>query len=140
MSNPAVKPAADETMDADRSDGAFAALPTDDISAQVREKAPFPTPPAAKIRRDGDTEDLLNGLIAECHFLMRELAMPSACQTGDPLTRQQFIDSAMNLAVTGANVGKVVAKLRAAGQTTEMHQRQITERFCRAAPEPGEHA
>lgn len=67
------------------------------------------------IRRDADTEDLLNGLIAECHFAMREIAIPSACDTRDALTRRYFLDDTEGLAKAGAYVGKAVAMLRAAG-------------------------
>jgi hypothetical protein len=134
MSNPAFQSAFDESPYDDPGDSA--APKSDGLLQKVRATAPFSIPKAAKIRREGDTEDLLNGLIAECHFLMRELATPSACQTADALTRQQFLGSAMELAITGANVGKVVAKLRSAGLVIETHQRQVTENVCRAAPPP----
>lgn len=90
--------------------------------------APFTPPRMREIPRDGDTEDLLNGLIAECHFLMREVSLPTAIQVLDATTRAQFLNTAMSLAQTGAKVGRTVAKLRGAGAVTEIRQRHISER------------
>jgi hypothetical protein len=59
-----------------------------------------------------DTETELNGLIAECRFLMREVAYTSACLTYDPEDRIRYMTSAQNMALTGAKVGDTVAKLR----------------------------
>ena len=55
---------------------------------------------------------MLEGLIAECHFLMRELVLPSAMESADPEERRRFLSTAMELAQTGATVAKTVAKLR----------------------------
>lgn len=88
----------------------------------------FARPPARAIRNDGDTEHLLNGLIAECHLLMRAVTLPSAMRAGDADTRQQFLRSAMDMAKVGAKVGRAVAKLRGAGVSTEIRQRHISER------------
>ena len=62
-----------------------------------------------------DTETELNGLIAECLFLMREVAYNSACLTYDPEDRIRYMTSAQNMALTGAKVGETVAKLRTGG-------------------------
>ena len=59
-----------------------------------------------------DTEKLLNGLIEECRALLRDVAFCSACLTPDADERIRFLTAAQNLATTGANVGKVVARLR----------------------------
>jgi hypothetical protein len=59
-----------------------------------------------------DTEALLNGLIEDCRFLIREVAFHSARLTPDANHRMQFLDSAKALAVTGAKVGRTIAKLR----------------------------
>ena len=93
-----------------------------DLREAVEAKAPFPTPVRAVIAREGDTEYLLNGLIAECHYMMRELALPTAAETKEGDQRVRFIASAIDLARTGASVGKAVAKLRAAGQMPEPRQ------------------
>jgi len=92
------------------------------------ESAPaFARPHARAIRNDGDTEHLLNGLIAECHLLMRAVTLPSAMRAGDADTRQQFLESAMNIAKVGAKVGRAVAKLRGAGSGNSFHQKVTVE-------------
>jgi hypothetical protein len=68
--------------------------------------------PAAPSGAPSDTEKLLNGLIEECRALLREVAFRSACLTPDADERIRFLTAAQNLATTGANVGKVVARLR----------------------------
>ena len=88
----------------------------------------FARPQARAIRNDGDTEHLLNGLIAECHLLMRAVTLPSAMRAGDADTRREFLKSAMDIAQVGAKVGRAVAKLRGAGVNTEIRQRHISER------------
>ncbi|HVU19169.1 MAG TPA: hypothetical protein VHE09_00435 [Rhizomicrobium sp.] len=107
-----------------------------DQSERLAANEPFPRPEQAAIARDGDTEYLLNGLIAECHYMMRELALPTAAETKDSETRQQYISCAMNLALTGAKLGKSVAEVRSAGMTRELRQRHIIEHLERAAPPP----
>jgi hypothetical protein len=94
-------------------------------------RAPFEVR-RSPIRRDGDTEDLLNGLIAECHFAMREIAIPSACDTGDALTRRCFLSETTDLAKAGAFVGKTVAMLRAAG--SPVVQGEVLEHVGQAIP------
>lgn len=67
-------------------------------------------PPAAS-----DTETELNGLIAECRYLMREIAFNSARLTYDADDRIRFLSSAQGLALTAAKIGRTVAQIRAAG-------------------------
>jgi hypothetical protein len=97
------------------------------LGEAVEANAPFPAPERPVIARDCDTEYLLNGLIAECHYVMRELVLPTAAETKDGDQRVRFISSVIDLARTGASVGKAVAKLRAAGQMPELRQRHIVE-------------
>lgn len=96
------------------SDNKFLIPETEDILDQALANRPFEDPQPPKIRRELDTEDLLNGLIAECHFLMRDVTLPSACRTIDIDTRRYFLGSAVELATTGAKLGESVAKLRLA--------------------------
>ena len=104
------------------------ASPFSDPAPVLDSVAPaFARPQARAIRNDGDTEDLLNGLIAECHLLMRSVTLPSAMRAGDADTRRQFLDSAMSIAKVGAKIGHAVAKLRGAGAATEIRQRHISE-------------
>ncbi len=110
--------------------------PVADIPREVARAVPFPHPRLRAIPREGDTEDLLNGLIAECHFLMREVALPTAIQVNDATTRAQFLGTAMSLAETGAKVGRIVAKLRGAGSVTEIRQRHISEQHVVNGPAP----
>ena len=84
----------------------------------------------------GDTETELNGLIAECRFLMREIAFNSARLTYDPDDRIRFLSAAQSMALTAAKVGKTVAQLRSAGaepQTGEFRQR-ITVEHVQSTP------
>jgi hypothetical protein len=85
----------------------------------VAANAPFPTPEQTVIARERDTEYLLNGIIAECHYMMRELVLPTAAEARLGDQRVRFISTAIDLARTGASVGKAVAKLRAAVQIPE---------------------
>lgn len=95
------------------------------ISRMKPEPAPFPTPCVA-VQRDRDTEDLLNGLIAELHHFMRTVATPSACDTPEPSFRIKLIDATGDVALKGAALGEAVAKLRASTpQSPERHAQVI---------------
>jgi hypothetical protein len=76
-------------------------------------------PPDPPIDPFAGTEALLNSLIVECHFAMREIAIPAALKTKDALTAQRFLSDVMDIAKAGAIVGKTVAMLRAAGCAAE---------------------
>ena len=106
----ALEEAIERAMESDRKREAVG-----DLRETVEARAPFPRPERPVIAREGDTEYLLNGLIAECHYMMRELALPTAAETKEGDQRARFIATAMELARTGASVGKAIAKLRAAG-------------------------
>ena len=76
--------------------------PTEPIAPlpNAARRAPFGVA-RPQIKRDGDTEDLLNGLIAECHFAIREIAIPSACESNDGLKRRYFLSDVEGLAKAG---------------------------------------
>ncbi len=97
-----------------------------DLGDAPKANAPFSVAPPA-IRRAAETEDLLNGLIAECHYLMREVAMPSAVGTGWEQTRGRFLSQAMNLATTGAEVAGAIAKLRISDRVSPAAQERIID-------------
>lgn len=59
-----------------------------------------------------DTETELNGLIAECRFLMHDVAFASACLTYDPEDRIRYLTAAQNLALTAAKVADTIGQLR----------------------------
>jgi hypothetical protein len=105
-----------------------------ELPAQV--VAPFASPGKVRIRREGDTEDLLNGLIAECHHYMRAVVLPSAACAGDVAARGEFLGAAMGFAKTGAEVGRSIAELRKAEAAVEFCERQIIERSARVLPSP----
>ena len=82
-------------------------------------------PPVPSDAAPSDTEKLLNGLIEECRALLRDVAFRSACLTPDADERIRFLTAAQNLATTGANVGKVVARLRAPAAPAMEERRQV---------------
>jgi len=99
--------------------------PDIDVPGRLPEDAPnrIVRGPAAS----GDTEGLLNGLIGELHFLMREVAFRCIIQTTDADERLRFMDSAMSLAKTGAVVAETVGHLRGGLPVDERRQRMIFE-------------
>ncbi len=82
-----------------------------------------------------DTEGLLNGLIGELHFLMREVAFRCIIQTTDADERIRFMNSAMSLAKTGADVAETVGHLRGGPPASETRQRMIVEHVRTATGE-----
>ena len=84
-----------------------------------------------------DTETLLNGLIEECRSLLRDVAFRSACLTPDADERIRFLTAAQNLATTGANVGKVVARLRPRNASAiEEHRYRMVYEHLQTPPSP----
>ncbi|MEI9932155.1 MAG: hypothetical protein WDM89_16835 [Rhizomicrobium sp.] len=102
---------------------------------ETRAAVPFIIPAPAPIAREGDTEYLLNGVIAEMHYMMRELALPTAAETGDADVRRRFITSSIDLALGAAKVGKAIAGLRAADMPRAKRQTTETIEVIGAAPE-----
>jgi hypothetical protein len=85
--------------------------------------APPPDLPAANDR----TESLLNDIIGECHFLMREVAFRSLCQEQAAEDRVSWVNTALRMAETGAKVAKSVARLRHGPAIRESHQKITVE-------------
>ncbi|HEX4533199.1 MAG TPA: hypothetical protein VH000_03130 [Rhizomicrobium sp.] len=100
-------------------------VPGRDTSAES-EPAPRAETPA------GDTESLLNSLIAECHYLMREVAFRSMCQTHDARDRVRFMSSAMEFATTGAKVAEAIVHLRNGQVPVEVRRSHHTMTLERA--------
>ncbi len=99
--------------------------------------------PTAPLDAAADTETLLNGLIAECRFLVREVAFQSARLTPNPDDRMRFLSAAQNIVITGAKVGEAVAKLRKGGVSKveeRRHHMVYEHRQAQASPlsPPGE--
>jgi hypothetical protein len=114
---------------------ALAQAPVISVPERLPEEDPWLVrrkPPAAA----SDTETLLNGLIEECGFLMREVAFRLIVRNQDFDSQVEFLDRAMRLATTGSSVGLAVAELRKASRGSETHERIVThERLERRPPE-----
>jgi hypothetical protein len=96
--------------------------------AQRQPRLADPAAERAVPARDGplpDTETLLNALIEECRFLMREVAFHSMRLTSVADDRLRFMSAAESLAVTGAKVGETVAKLRGGNCVVEERRQRI---------------
>src|ERR1043166_1186935 len=61
--------------------------------------------------QDGETYQLLNASIGECHFLMREVTFRSLCRATELEDRMAWLNASVKLAETGAKVGDSVARL-----------------------------
>jgi hypothetical protein len=83
--------------------------------------------PEALSASDDETEALLNAIIGECHFYMREVAFPSMCHARVADDRLHWLGKAMQLAETGARVAKAVARLRHGPTVRESHQKITVE-------------
>jgi len=83
--------------------------------------------PAPQACPSPETERLLNGLIEECRFLMREVAFHSARLTPNASDRIRFLTAAGSLATTGAKVGETIARMRGGVVVEERRQRMIIE-------------
>ena len=90
-----------------------------------------------------DTEALLNGLIAECRFLMHEVTFNSARLTYDPNDRILFLNSAESMAITATKVADAIGRLRNVGAPPpapaapqERRQRITVEHIQTVAPSP----
>lgn len=70
-----------------------------------------------------DTEALLNGLIDDCRFLIKEVVFHSARLTPDANDRLRFLASAETLAITAAKVGGTIAELRGNKPSAEAESR-----------------
>jgi len=86
------------------------------------------------------TETLLQGLIAECHHIIRDMVLPSAQATAEDHERRRYLASAVELVRIAATVGDTLVRLRG-GTTQETRQRIVVERIEKSAalidiPEP----
>jgi hypothetical protein len=92
-----------------------------------------PVPAAPTNLSNTSTEDLLDGLIAEVHAVIREIALPAVVGAEDDSERRRYLATVMELVRTGAAVGEAVAKLRPG---SEARQKITVERLERLVP-PG---
>jgi hypothetical protein len=103
-------------------------------AALFRPNEPVPSPMPSPGPTDAETE--LTGMIAECRFLMREVAFHSARLTPDPAERLHFLSSACGLAQAGAVVGDTLARLRAAGTPAAESRKTLTYEVYHRAAQP----
>jgi hypothetical protein len=85
---------------------------------------------------NAETHALLNGLIGECHFYMREVVFRSICNATDHADRVDWVNSAMRLAETGAKVADSVGRLRNGPQITQTAHRMTVEKVVTSAGVP----
>jgi len=113
--------------------------PPDDIHEMFDPGPPVPLPRLADQpalpSSACDTETLLNGLIEECRYLLREVAFNSARLTPNVDDRVRFLSSAESLAMTGAKIADTVVRLRGGSNVQEHLQRVVVEHVQRAATE-----
>jgi cation transport regulator ChaB len=87
-----------------------------------------------------DTESELNALIAECRFLVHEVAFNSARLTYDPDDRIRFLGSAESLAITATKVADAIGRLRSAGQpqpqAIDLHRHELVYTHVQTSPSP----
>ena len=81
-----------------------------------------------------DTETLLNGLIEECRYLLREVAFNSARLTPDADDRIRFLSSAESLVLTSAKVADTIGRLRGGSPVEEHRHRVIYEHAQTPSP------
>ena len=112
--------------------------PPDDIYEMFDSGPPVPLPRLADQpalpSSACDTETLLNGLIEECRFLLREVAFNSARLTPNADDRVRFLSSAESLAMTGAKIADTVVRLRAGSSGEEHRHRVIYEHAQTPSP------
>lgn len=106
---------------------------------QVPLKEAFGPPAPRPAKAPDETEAELTGLIADCRVLMRDVAMASARLTCGPDERLRFIESACRAALTGAKVGKMVGKLRAASLDAgrEETRKKVVFEYAHTGPAQG---
>lgn len=75
-----------------------------------------------------ETEALLQGLIAECRQIIREVVVPAARDARDDDEKRRYLDTAIDLVRIGATVGEAAARLRT-GTTAQTHHRITVERI-----------
>jgi hypothetical protein len=82
------------------------------------------------------TETLLQGLIAECHAVIRDVVLPAVHEPGDHHSQRYYINSITDLVDSATKLSDAIGRLRGGVPTPEVHQRITVERVQKlAAPE-----
>jgi hypothetical protein len=84
------------------------------------------------------TEALLQGLIAECHAIIREAVLPGIRETDDHHARRYYIHSVTDLVESATKLGDAIGRLRGTAPTPEVKQRITVERIQRLSAPEGE--
>lgn len=105
-------------------------VPPIEEQMKIRRDPRLALPGFPEIQNSTCTEFLLNGLIAECHLMIREVAMGSMCATNDARVRMNFMSSAMALAKTGADIAETIGHLRS-GHADEERKHVTMEHIIR---------
>jgi hypothetical protein len=92
---------------------------------------PVVIPPSTEANPD-HTEALLQGLIAECHQIIRDVVVPAAQGAGTDSDRRYYLNSVVDLVRIANASGDTVARLRG-GVHQELRQRITVERIERRA-------
>lgn len=74
-----------------------------------------------------NAEALLEGLIAECHAMIRDVIRPGMAEC-DHDDRREYLASASGLMDSAVKLGDVVGRLRGNGATPEVRQRITVEK------------
>jgi len=91
-------------------------------------------PPAAP----DHTEALLQGLIAECHAIIREAVLPGIREADDHHHRRLYIHSITDLVESAAKLSDAIGRLRGTAPAPEVRQRITVERVQRLSSAEGE--
>jgi hypothetical protein len=82
------------------------------------------------------TEALLDGLIAECHAIIRDELIPTL-RTMKPMDQRSQVFAVTDLMTTAVKLGDAVGRLRGTAPTPEIRQRIAAERVkSLPAPKP----
>jgi len=76
------------------------------------------------------TEALLEGLIAECHAMIRDVILPAA-RAADHADRRQYLGSANHLMDSAVKLGDAIGRLRGTAPLPELRQRITVEKIER---------
>jgi hypothetical protein len=82
------------------------------------------------------TEALLQGLIAECHAIIRDAVLPGIRETDEHNHRRYYIHSVTDLVESATKLSDAIGRLRGTQPQPEIRQRITVERVQKlAAPE-----
>jgi hypothetical protein len=84
------------------------------------------------------TETLLQGLITECHAVIRDVVLPGIRDVDDHNSRRYYIRSVTDLVESATKLSDAIGRLRGTAPTPEVRQRITVERVQRLSTPEGE--